>query len=386
MRPHTLHSAVVLLWTAVPVVVATRAFAGPDGGVFFQQDSAIFSGNQVDGIRAGEDFDCPPVLNLYVRDLTSVIDLDRDDFSGLSVAGVGLPYIAANGENHTLYLNGGNGGWAENLFIDFDAGAWLLPGDEYGFLRTGQFEWSPGITARSKGGDGGRGGGAYLFGPAGHGGFGRPGGDVTIRVNVRNSSGPHLMTRKDYSYGIWALSEGGKGGNGGDAWGIYVIGGDGGPGGDGGLVAVDASAWIQTAGLESYGILAQSLGGANGVPGAAGGIVAGGGDAGSTGAGRDVNVTSSKYIETRGKDSDGILAQSIGGFARGAGGAGGLIYVWGGSGASSGDGGLITVNNTGPIRTKESGSSAIIGQSIGGGGGRACLLYTSDAADEFRTV
>jgi len=67
-----------------------------------------------------------------------------------------------------------------------------------------------------------------------------------------------------------------------------------------------------------------------------------------------VNVTSRRAIETSGLNSNGILAQSVGGYAAGGGGAGGL-FAFGGSGASSGDGNTVSITNVGNVTTSAAG-------------------------------
>ncbi|HUT45295.1 MAG TPA: hypothetical protein VMX36_03380, partial [Sedimentisphaerales bacterium] len=110
--------------------------------------------------------------------------------------------------------------------------------------------------------------------------------------------------------------------------------------------------------------------------------------------GGTVTVTNTGDIFTRGADSYGIFAQSVGG----GGGVGGdashgipgvptwlepfleltplksledMQIVVGGSGGSSGNGDAVNISNEGNIVTLGNGSSAIFAQSIGGGGGVA---------------
>ncbi|HET7814145.1 MAG TPA: autotransporter outer membrane beta-barrel domain-containing protein [Candidatus Baltobacteraceae bacterium] len=112
---------------------------------------------------------------------------------------------------------------------------------------------------------------------------------------------------------------------------------------------------------------------------------------GSTGNGAAANITQSGgIIQTLGDGSQGLLAQSIGG----GGGTGGAIHsvneypavqcnTYGnncsvklvaatvaiGGNASHGSGGVVTISNSGSIATSGEDSSAIVAQSIGGGGG-----------------
>src|SRR5690606_26779974 len=86
-------------------------------------------------------------------------------------------------------------------------------------------------------------------------------------------------------------------------------------------VEVTNSGLITTFGPFSYGILAQSVGGGGGVGGQGAGDGGGiksisitvGGDAGSFGHGGDVTVVQSGNIVTIGAQSFGVMAQSIGG-------------------------------------------------------------------------
>ncbi len=245
--------------------------------------------------------------------------------------------------------------------VNFDGG-------DYRIITSGT--GAHGISARSIGGNGGSGGwavGALGLGPAwgGHGGDGGYGAPVTV------VSAGDIETSGDSSYGIFAESRGGSGGNGGwAASGSYTEGGDGGKGGGGGTVTIFSSSHIQTTGNLSDGIVGQSLGGAGGSGGDGGSLVGQGGGTLGSGPGGRVDINNSGNIETSGIDSHGIFAQSIGGLAGGAGGAGGFV-AWGGSGNSAGDGGKVVVGNSGNITTTGKGSDSIFAQSIGGGGGSA---------------
>ncbi|MHC4704146.1 MAG: hypothetical protein ACYTFQ_26595 [Planctomycetota bacterium] len=275
--------------------------------------------------------------------------------------------------------DGGNGTAGSDLTINFTADPWdVISGGVPvfpGHLVTKGPE-GHGVTAQSIAGNGGNGGGAWgaIFTPAlgGDGGDGGDGGSVDLTVAIDSRS--YIVTRGDRAHGIFALSQAGAGGNGGDAWaGVYVEGGDGGAGGNGGDVTVDVMAkYVETGYNGTYAgahaILAQSLGGASGHGGDGGGLFGGGGSGSNSGKGGTVDVTNRAELRTTGLESHGVLAQSIGGYAGGGGGGGGLAF-WGGSGASSGDGGAVTVTNEGLIETQANESHAIFGQSIGGGGG-----------------
>ena len=286
-----------------------------------------------------------------------------------------------------------------------------------------------GILAQSVGGGGGRGnlGGSMALsyegggdedgseesmgltlnigGAGGLGGTGRS-------VNVINDSG--ITTANECSYGILAQSIGGGGGAAGGTFTgelgaempgagshysfTMAIGGRGGAGGNGGSVQVQNHGIIHTTGYRSHGIFAQSVGGGGGVGGDAkdfslkvtepgilpdnftGLVISVGGKGGVSGNGDTVEVANSSSIITEGEYSKGILAQSIGG----GGGDGGsnkgytlrdvvipsfFTISVGGSEGSNGNGGDVTVTNSGIINTSGEGSDAIFAQSVGGGGG-----------------
>jgi len=254
-----------------------------------------------------------------------------------------------------------------------------------------------------------------------------------------------ILTNGSGSHGIYAQSIGGGGGAGGASLAAVIgvnatnsgktlnlttaIGGAGGSGNHGGTINVDNEGRIDTFAADSHGILAQSIGGGGGSGGSAGTInfVVGqcgdmgkdacakakagnkafslsvGGNGGGASNGGLVDVTNTGDIVTRGAESHGVMAQSVGG----GGGIGGqaqyglsslpsegdlntiesiigagvgvlagqtkmykdLSIVLGGSGGSSGDGGTVVIDNSGSIVTLGDGSAGLFGQSVGGGGG-----------------
>ncbi|WP_144630182.1 autotransporter outer membrane beta-barrel domain-containing protein [Bordetella genomosp. 13] len=316
---------------------------------------------------------------------------------------------------------------------------------------------SNGIYAQSIGGGGGDGGSASIYSlaisagepavnlqaEAAAGGScngdqcaGGHGGDVTVNLGRQDAADAIMMTiatAGDYGNGILAQSVGGGGGDGGSAD-VYAfavgknlnltakvgVGGKGGKGGDGGTVLANAyrDASISTTGSGARGIVAQSIGGGGGTAqgtsaylGIGGQIsetelpsasleVAVGMTGGSGGKGGDATIDSASAIRTAGRDSDGILAQSIGG-GGGVGGSmgaddgdfldnvsnavkffkdrgeqfkqkiesGELNVQVGGSGGVGGDAGTATVDHTGSIWTTGDFADGIVVQSIGGGGG-----------------
>ncbi|OZA92067.1 MAG: hypothetical protein B7X76_00940 [Azorhizobium sp. 39-67-5] len=238
-------------------------------------------------------------------------------------------------------------------------------------------------------------------------------GALAGEVNVANASGSSISTKGSGAPAILAQSIGGGGGSvlGGagaaatsaTGSGSYAfnlaLGGSGGSGSDGGEVMVTNDGTISTAGGDSVGILAQSIGGGGGVGGStdpnsttnwtatalniAGDYEVGytaalsvGGSGGASGNGGDVNVANSGTISTSGERAYGILAHSVGG----GGGSGGSASTAlsgnaaigvsvGGSGASGGDGGNVTITNIGQIETAGFNAHGIFAQSVGSGGG-----------------
>ncbi|WP_454760314.1 hypothetical protein [Caulobacter segnis] len=294
--------------------------------------------------------------------------------------------------------SGGKGGDGDTVTVKAGAGS---------DIRTGG-ERAAAIFAQSVGGGGGNGGygagaavgafGALSIAVGGTGGDGGDGKTVTV-----NTAG-YLETIGADSQGVFAQSVGGSGGNGGFAVaaalaggkvavsGAVAVGGAGAGAGDGDLVKATNSANISTTGDRSSGLHAQSVGGGGGHGGwsgaiaGAGGIVAGaisvsvGGAAGGGGSGGVVDLTNTGNIGTKGADSYGILAQSVGG-GGGTGGfsvsaavgggktAGGASLALGGSGGDGGGAKTVTVDSKGTILTGGDRAVGILAQSLGGGGG-----------------
>ena len=286
---------------------------------------------------------------------------------------------------------GGSGGAAGAVTITSAAGS--------GIQTSGND--SQGILAQSIGGGGGSGGfsvaGDLTLAGAGlgislgcNGGGGGSGGAVTV-----TDTGALIVTSGERSAGIQAQSIGGGGGNGGLSIGLGLgslgsmglsFGVTDGTSGAGEAVAVTTSSRISTGGNDSAGILAQSIGGGGGVGGVnVSGALTGGTSidvvlgASGTGSGNGSNVTivaTGSNITTYGDRSSGILAQSIGGgggvgWVGVAGGvqANSATLTLGGQGGCSGDGGLVSIQNSSGIWVGGNGSYGILAQSLGGGGG-----------------
>ena len=222
------------------------------------------------------------------------------------------------------------------------------------------------VEIASVGGDGGKGGDSYGNQKARQGGAAGQGGDITL------TSAATITTDAVGADGIFVMSKGGQGGAGGDGY-ILAQGGAGGPPTTGGTVIVTNSGQITTNQDKSVGIFAQSIGGGGGAGGDSFGIVGEPGSASAGGNGGTVTVTNTGVIETMGARSYGIWAQSLGGSGGNAGDAGGIVALKGSLGSGGGTGNTVTVNNNagGNITTYGVGAFGILAQSIGGGGGDA---------------
>ena len=304
-----------------------------------------------------------------------------------------------------LFAIGGSGGNAvdgKNATVDLQSQI-----TTYGFHADG-------IAVQSIGGGGGKGGDAtgdgigYQMVVGGTAGGGGDGGTATLT----NEAGSVITTNGDHASGLVVQSIGGGGGDGGAAYSKdksigfdadMSVGGSGGAGGDGGIVTyanqTTNAAEVITHGSDSYGIVAQSIGGGGGVGGMstakaqAYGIeevpdlpsislsASLGGAGGVAGDGNSVTVGNQGLIMTTGGESTGILAQSIGG----GGGAGGdanasstatggkfnlaAAFTFGGTGGGGGAGGVVNASNSGMILTTGESADGMLVQSLGGGGG-----------------
>jgi hypothetical protein len=246
---------------------------------------------------------------------------------------------------------GGGGGTGDNVLAVND-----------GFIETRGND-AVGMLVQSIGGGGGEGastGGLVAIGSDGSAG----GGAGTVTVEGTGN----ILTGGNNSHGVVAQSIGGGGGSGGTTGGLAAVGGDGEAGGDASAVEVTMNN-VTTTGEAAIGIIAQSIGGGGGNGSAAGGLVAIGGQANSGGGtGDTVVVTTTGLVQTIGDHAHGILAQSIGGGGGNGGSSGGMAAI-GGSGSAGNDADTVTIHANGDIRTGGDFASAIVAQSIGGGGG-----------------
>ena len=356
--------------------------------------------------------------------LSIAASLDKPGGGGGTQGGRNLSAAVAVGGN------GGAGGAGGSVYYTGGANATITTGGVRAF----------GISAQSIGGGGGNGGNAHSFdvsssvpvdpsrlyavqadflkliGPTtegpqpeantkngfaasisvgGNGGSGNIGGLVSVLLDPTTI----IKTGNSHSYGIFAQSIGGGGGSGGyahsdgfvgiDSYGLIMsIGGNGGTGGHGDSVSVIADAGsgsITTAGDHAHGILAQSVGGGGGEGGQSSSSSNGvpllskktvsisiGGQGQSAGDGGDVNVDHSFNILTAGDLASAIVAQSVGG-GGGIGASsmtGGVLqFGLGGSGGAAGDGGKVTLIGASNIVTQGRSAHGLIAQSVGGGGG-----------------
>jgi len=336
---------------SVGVFVKSQGGDGGNGG-----GSYTISANGGSGSLGGIGKDA--TVNVFNTDINI-----QDDYSSgiaaISVAGDG----GNGGKAGGIVSSGGKGnsaGQAGSVSITTDSKTIIAVNGKY----------SSGILAQSIGGAGGKSGNSIgLVGLGGQGGHGGNAGKSTV-----NNYAQINMTG-ELSNAITAQSLGGGGGNGGFSAALVALGAKGGAGGNGDKVAVTNGGKLTTNGYRSAGILAQSIGGGGGNAGLTVGLVSIGGDGsgGGTGGGVEVSTTKDSNIITQGDESVGIHAQSIGG----GGGNGGLtvgaiaIGADGGAGNSASE---VTVTNKGDITTKgNKGSSAILAQSIGGGGGNGSM-------------
>ncbi|WP_083660612.1 autotransporter outer membrane beta-barrel domain-containing protein [Acuticoccus yangtzensis] len=199
-------------------------------------------------------------------------------------------------------------------------------------------------------------------------------GDVNVTAN--GSSDTLIHTSGDASFGILAQSVAGLAQA--EIGESYKL-----SGGDGGTVTVDLAGGgsITTAGENSSAIVAQSLGGAG-----QNNDVNTGSAYGDAGSGGVVNVTSDFALSTAGMLAHGIVGQSMAASIAGA------IYdnpsdqkfVVGDVADSATGAQSVTITNHGAITTKGVDSAGIIAQSIGGGGGM--VHSTADLSTDSRGV
>ncbi|USG61967.1 autotransporter outer membrane beta-barrel domain-containing protein [Sneathiella marina] len=222
-----------------------------------------------------------------------------------------------------------------------------------------------GVLIQSLGGLGGDSGdvGLAIFAAAPSGSTGAAGGQIDVTNHGT------ITTTGPKSDGILAQSIGGGGGHGGSTIAVVSLGGDGEGGGDGGYVSVVNHGVISTEGVNSLGILAQSVGGGGGDGGSAAGLAAIGGQGDDAANGGAVHVINTNRVSTVADGSLGILVQSIGGGGGHGGDSDALISIGGQSG-KGGDGDVVNFENTGDVSTEGDHADGIRVQSVGSGGGK----------------
>lgn len=370
------------------------------------------------------DFDADPFI-LELPSTGGVLDLDVSPLVNISTQGNGAYGIqvesqgsaGSNGDSSWTNTNGdpGTPGYAggavkvNTCTADGQGKCVASPGNQSQIDTQG--DHAHGIFAQSRGGNGGNG---ESIGPAasatgGHGGAGGAGGLVTVD-NTAN-----ISTEGDLAYGIFAQSQGANGGKGGSVdLAISAAFGDGGAGGKGGDVIVTNSGNITTwdhythfldvpvyvtqvlpligvysiktdqtlkvlgpDGDGSHGIYARSRGGSAGDAGNANGFISGASLANviskilnraEVSSAGNATIKNSGAITASGNQSRALFAESIGGDG-GDGGTAGGVFAFGGGGTAAGHGGVVTVTNSGKLKTDGDNASAILAQSIGGGGG-----------------
>ena len=140
---------------------------------------------------------------------------------------------------------------------------------------------------------------------------------------------------------------------------------------------------VTTIGVNSAGLLVQSIGGGGGAASLIGynSVQATlGGSNGSQGNGGTITLTNTGLVSTSGATADGVVLQSIGG-------GGGAIFTGLNSSqvsvatnsANSGNGGDINYTQNGNVVASGSNAIGVLAQSIGGGGGVVDNVFMGSA-------
>ncbi|MEO1190244.1 MAG: hypothetical protein AAFY02_00680 [Pseudomonadota bacterium] len=278
--------------------------------------------------------------------------------------GEGRGDAAANGSGG----KGGDGGFAGNLALALNGGSYTV-GTEGGAA----------ILAQAIGGAAGAGGKGESRvggdGDGGKGGLGGFSGDVTV-----TSEGPGILVKTTSTsrvqHGLRFESLAGAGGDGGEGKSSIAgngRGGDGGVGGGAGKLSIQVMGDISTVGPQSQGLFARSYGGAGGAGGKGSATIGNGrGGAGSgSGPSGPASVSFQGTISTLGDEANALIAQSVGGFSGNAGAGSGFVAYGSGS-QSAGNAANVTVSllDQSKLTTSGTAATALLAQSIGGGGGR----------------
>lgn len=302
--------------------------------------------------------------------------------NGVLSAGLGMNG-GSYGVNVSLGGQGGEGNRADQVRVESN-----------GTLVT-QGHSSNGVLAQSIGGGGGTGGSVEQATVAIGGGaleniLSKLGVPVTTAnggnggaITIDNVIGADIFTQKADSAAIVAQSIAGGGGIGGNATGTLSLGGFGSAAGQSGEVKVSNHANLWTEGLNSAAIIAQSIGGGGGIGGNASSALAIGGFAGAAGQSGKVSIDNHGQVKTAEDHSTALLAQSIAGGGGVGGHASGKVAI-GGFGASGSNSDSVKVNNAGNLFTLGVNASAIVAQSISGGGGKGGLVMV--ASSKHQTI
>jgi uncharacterized protein YhjY with autotransporter beta-barrel domain len=291
--------------------------------------------------------------------------------SGASIAlngGNSIGVLAASAVGPSAQSNTSNSGGAVSVTIDQSAS----------ITATGGGAFNIGVVAVSTGSP-------DILQPFATNVVSANGSGLSGSVTVAN--GGSISSNGQLAIGIAALSIGGSGvftGASGST--ANALGNLGAFNNGGGVVQVTNTGSIATNGGSAFGILGASNG-AGGLVNLASNLLSNGSgsyslsnvnligaqSATNNGDGGEVSVGNSGSITTGdgsggGKLAIGILAQSIGGGGGSSGGSGIATHV-GDAGGNGGNGGLVRVGNSGTIATKDDGAIGILAQSVGGGGG-----------------
>lgn len=231
--------------------------------------------------------------------------------------------------------------------------------------------YGTGILVTSTGGTGGTGGNGYSCFSGYGGGSGGTGGSISISNGQSPSTSPLAPTVTLTGTGIMAVSQGGRGGTGGGT-GTTLSAGNGGHGGSGGGVTISNYGVITTSNLYAFGLYGASVGGGGGSGGENKSAVSGsGGDGMAGGDGGTVSLSNSGNITTA--NAYAMFAISMGGYGGDTGSNSGIFGSPSPTSGYGGPGGSVTVQNLSPgqLVTEGAGQAAMFAISVGGGGGDA---------------
>ncbi|VUD69874.1 autotransporter outer membrane beta-barrel domain-containing protein [Methylobacterium symbioticum] len=364
-------------------VVAHGVFAQSVGGGGGQGGMAFAAATNANTYRAvlggkGGDGNEGGTVSIVNRGAVATADDMSYGLYGQSVgggggSGVGATTTGSSKEGSLVVTlnvggNGGKGGKGGDVSVE-NTGAVVTAGSE-----------AHGIVAQSVGG----GGGSFLLPVAKEAGktdASAQTGKAQAEKTQSDSDAKELASALLAAIGIEKIPEQPSSEGAPKRSGSLTLGGSGEAAGDGGAVTVTQGGAITTSGFGALGILAQSVGGGGGMAAAAAsasgdtytfGI---GGSGGATGNGGAVGVTLSAgaRVTTTGDAATALLLQSIGG----GGGYAGAHQVMGYAvpflleEGSKGSGGAlsVTLKEGAAIRTSGERAHGILAQSLGGGGG-----------------